>query len=153
KRPEAAEAALRRGQCLKDEALLQIGPARQKLGQANAKPEELAAARKKHEEGLETLREAVDYLVAQAKRLKEAQPKREVRARILYEAAWGYRALAEPEIAAARAIAQKELLKKGASVNGRKKKPAAVTALPEIPLKDIKLQQAEEKARAQYKAL
>jgi TolA-binding protein len=153
KRPEAAEAALRRGQCLKDEALLQIGAARQKLGQVNAKPEELAAARKKHEEGLETLREAVDYLVGQAKRLKEEHPKREVRARMLYDAAWGYRALAEPEIAAAQANAQKELLKKRAGNQGRKKKPAAVTALPEIPLKDIKLQPAEEKARAQYKAL
>jgi TolA-binding protein len=147
-RPEAVEAGLRRGQCLKDEAFLQITEARKQLALANVKPAESAAARKKLAAGLEALREAVGYLEDQAEKLQKKQPESEWRARMLYDAAWGYRELAEPEIAAARDKIRRQRAKKAPA-----ERPAAVTAVAEIPLKDIRLQPAEKKARALYTAL
>jgi TolA-binding protein len=155
-RPEAAEAALRRGQCLKDEAALKIEAAEKKLAAANLKPPELADARKQHEEGMRALQGAVQYLVDQANQLKPRQPALEVRARMLYDAAWGYRRLAGPEIAAARAQLQQTLLKKMQEDWAKKnpnRRPPAVLAPPEVPPAAIKVQPSEDKARAQYKML
>jgi TolA-binding protein len=155
-RPEAVKAVLRRGQCLKEEALVQITEARKKLALPNAKPEELAAGREKLEAGLGALRKAARYLEDQAEKLREKQPESEVRARLLYDAAWGYRELAEPEIAAAQDKLRRQLLKNKPGKAGGKdgdKRPAAVTVPADIALKDIKLQPAEKKARALFTAL
>jgi TolA-binding protein len=149
--PEAAEATLRRGQSLKEEALAQVEAARKKLAVPNVKPEEADAAREKLATGLKTIGKAADYLVAQADQLKEKEAAAEVRARMFYEAAWGYRTVGDSEIADARARLQERLLKK-AQPRG-KKQPAAVPAAPEVALADIKVQPSEAKARAQYQAL
>ncbi len=106
-RPEAAEAALRWGQSLKDDGLQKIADARKKLA-TNPKPEEASAAKKALEDGLKDVRDAVQYLEARAEEVKGRQPPVEARARMIYEAAWGYRTLAEAESKpAGEAAAQK----------------------------------------------
>jgi TolA-binding protein len=95
-RPEAAEAALRWGQCLKEEGLAKMEAGR-KARAAARKPEETQAAQRTLDEALRLVQEAVKYLEDRAEQLKAKQPAGEVRARMLYEAAWGYRALAEAD--------------------------------------------------------
>jgi TolA-binding protein len=151
-RPEGIEAALRKGQCLKDEALVKVDAARKRLGQPNLKPQELDEARKRLMEEMKGLQAAVNYLAEQADRLKEKQPASEVRARLLYEAAWGYREVAGPEIEAARDRRRSEKLKE-AVARGANKQPAAVVAPSEVTLVEIKVQPSEEKARARYEEL
>ena len=155
-RPEATDAALRRGQCLKEEGLLKIDPARKKLATPNLKPEEIAAANQALNEGYRLVGEAAQFFDQQAEQLKQKQPAPESRARMLYEAAWCYRTLAEPEIAAARAKIQQERLKKTQEEEAKKNpgaRPAAVTALPDVPLSAAPIQPSEQKARGQYQAL
>jgi TolA-binding protein len=87
--PQAAQARLRRGQCLMEEALQVIEAVRKKLAQGSLKPPDSAAARKSLTEGFTTLSEAAEYLAEQANKLKEKQPASEVRARMLFAAARG----------------------------------------------------------------
>src|SRR6185437_1964312 len=96
--PEAADAALRAGQCLKDEGQQKILEASKRLSQPNLKAEDQAAARKTQEEGIKDVRDAVQYFLAQAEQLRQKQPASEARARMLYEAAWGSRIVAEQEV-------------------------------------------------------
>jgi TolA-binding protein len=108
-RPEAWEAALRAGQCLKDDAQQKITEAGKRLA-GNLPPAQQAAARKQLDDGLREMRDAMQYLTAQAEALKQKKPAGEeaqralaqARARLLYEAAWGSRALADEEIRSAR---------------------------------------------------
>jgi TolA-binding protein len=116
-RPEAAEAALRWGQCLKTEGVQQID-----------------RGGNERDEGLRRVREAAGYLEKQAAALKDKEPTAEVRARLLYEAAWTYRILAEAEVVAAAR------LPKGAA-------PA------EVSLAKLPLQPAERKTRGLYQEL
>jgi TolA-binding protein len=133
-RPEAWEAALRAGQCLKDDAQHKLSEAGKRLA-GNVPPPQQAAARKQLDDGVKEMRDAVQYLLAQAEALKQKKPAGEeleravaqARARLLYEAAWGSRALADEEVRAAR-----EKLPRGAAV------PA---------------QPAEKAARAHYRAV
>jgi TolA-binding protein len=115
-RPEAAEAALHCGLCLKAEGMQRIDKAQSK------------------DEGLRLVRDAAVYLEKQAGVLKEKQPAAEVRARLLYEAAWAYRILAAAEVAAAG--------------GARRDEPRA-----EIPVAKVSVQPAERKARALYQEL
>jgi TolA-binding protein len=135
-RPEAIEAALRLGQCLKDEG-------RQKL--AAAQNAQGPAANALREEGARFLRESIQYLENQAEQLKQKQASADVRARMMYEIAWAYRDLAEREIAAARVAIRAEQAKKLG--------PALAQAAPEVPLSKIPMQPSEKKARDQYLAL
>jgi TolA-binding protein len=155
-RPEAAEAALRWGQSLKDDGLLKVGEARKKLAAGNLKPEEKAAAEKALDDGLKDVRDAVAYLEAQADGLKGRQPPVEARARMLYEAAWGSRALADVEVATARAKLQKDRWEKLKDEVFKKTPPGRtppVVPMPEVPTADVPLQPSEQKARADYRAL
>jgi TolA-binding protein len=132
--PQAAEAALRRGQCLKEEALPPVEKLRQRLLAGNLRPEELADVVKSLGDGLKGLADAANYLVAQADQIKQKQPDSEVRARMLYEAAWAMRYVAEAEIAVARAKLRQEQKK-------------------DVPLADVPLQPAEKKMRELYQSL
>jgi TolA-binding protein len=155
-RPEAAEAAMRYGQCLKDEGLLKIEAARKRLATPDLKPEETAAANKDMEAGLKDLRDAIAYLDAQADQMKNAKPIPEARARVLYEAAWGCRTLADIEVAAARAKIQQEQWQKLKDEAAKKMQPGKTPPaipLPEVPLTAIPLQASETKARAEYQSL
>jgi tetratricopeptide (TPR) repeat protein len=73
--PVATAAALGYGQCLKEQGLRKVGNSR--------------------DEGLALLREAVRHCEGWAAKLKDKPPAAEVRARLLYEAAWCCRSLAD----------------------------------------------------------
>src|SRR5262249_22053643 len=155
-RPEAAEAALRWGQALKDDGEQKIADARKRLAAPGLKPEDAAAAKKALEEGVKDVRDALAYLTQQADRLKEKQPTVEARARMYYEAAWANRTLAELEVEAARTKIQNELWQKRKDEVAKKtpegKTPPPVPK-PEVPLSQVPVQSAEKAARAQYLAL
>ncbi len=85
-RPEANEAALRIGQCLKDEGRQRLDAAA-KL-RAVGRKEDLAKAQPLAAEGIKTLHEAVTYLEGQADRVKKQESQQDVCARMLYDAAW-----------------------------------------------------------------
>jgi TolA-binding protein len=94
-RPEAAEAALRAGQCLKDDGQEKIRAAKKRLTQPNLSAKDRTSAENMLDEGRKSVRQAVDYFAAQAEKLQQKESVDEVRARMLYEAAWGNRILAD----------------------------------------------------------
>jgi TolA-binding protein len=102
---EATKAILRRGQCLREEALGASEAARKRLTQGNLKPADLAAIRQALAEALKSLHVAAEDLASQASVLKEKEPSSEIRARMLYDAAWSYRELASTEAELSRAQA------------------------------------------------
>jgi TolA-binding protein len=156
KRPEAAEAALRWGQSLKDDGLLKVREARKRLAAPSSKPEEKAAAEKTLNDGLKDVRDAAAYLESQAEALKNRQPPVEARARMLYEAAWCHRALGEVEVAAIRAKMQQDRWQKLKEETARKTPPGRTprtVPMPDVPLADVPLQPAEQKARGNYRLL
>jgi TolA-binding protein len=154
-RPEAFEAALRWGQSLKEEGEQKVDAARKRLATPNLKPEETAAAKKDLDAGLKDLRDAVQFLETQADQLKQKSPDAEGRARMLYEAAWCCRTLADAEVAAARAKIQQEQWQKLKDEAAKKAPPGRTPIVPEpeVPLAKVPLQPSEQKARALYRAL
>jgi TolA-binding protein len=155
-RPEAAEAALRWGQSLKDDGLAKVADAQKRLANPGQKPEEKAAATKALDDGLKYVRDAVAYLETQAEGLKNRQPPAEARARMLYEAAWGNRTLGDVEAAAVRAKLRQERWEKLKEQVAKKTPPGQAppsVPVPEVALADVPLQPAEQKARADYRAL
>jgi TolA-binding protein len=154
-RPESAESAVRWGQALRDDGMQRVTEARKKLATPNLKPEEGAQANKLLETGYQDIREAVQFMEQQAARLQTQQPKSEARVRLHYEAAWGWRALADAEIETARAKMQADLWQKLKEEAARKtpaRKERPVVPRPDVALKQVPLQPAEQKARAQYQA-
>lgn len=143
--PEAMEAALRLGQCLKEEGEKKLEAAR-KIPAGTKKPEEIALAQKLQGEGLKSIADAVQFLEGQADALKKNADAVGPRARMLYEAAWGNRHLGARELEAAIAAKVQEELKK-------RKPQEANLPPPEVPLKVIPVQPAEKKAWAHYKSL
>jgi TolA-binding protein len=132
--PEAADAALRRGQCLKEEVLPSVDRLRQRLAGGGLKPEETADITKQLSEGIKTLADASQYLEAQAKALDKKESASDVRARMLYDAAWAQRIIAETEIVLARAKL----------IEAQKK---------DVPISAVPVQPAEKKTRQLYEAL
>jgi TolA-binding protein len=152
-RPETAEAVLYRGQTVKDDALARIASARRHLARAELKPQELAEASKQQDEGTQALKAAVQYLVDQANQLKLKNVASAIRARLLYEAAWGCRELAGPEIAAARAKVQENLLKQMREESRKDPSKPVPAVPPEVAPADVPLQPSEEKARVLYRQI
>lgn len=153
-RPEAAEASLHWGQCLKEEGSAKLDAARKALAAAK-KPEENAAAKQAQADALKLVQDAVRHLDAQAEQLKTNPNAADVCARMLYESAWAYRILAEAEIALARErirVEREQKLQEAA----KKVTPSRLAAYPQpsdIPLSSVSLQPSEQRARAQYQAL
>jgi TolA-binding protein len=131
-RPEAIEAALSYGQCLKDEGAVKVEAAKKKLTVPNLKPEEQNAAKADLDAGLKTVRDAVHYLDQQAEQLKQKQPVPEVRARMLYAAAWGCRIMATTELEAAKKAPKVPL--QPAEVKARTEYQALIDSFPDLPL-------------------
>jgi TolA-binding protein len=98
------------------------------------------------------LAEAVQFLETQAEQLKGRQPPVEARARMLYEAAWGHRTLAEAEVASARNKIEKERLDK-AKQEAARKGTSAAPVVAEVRRGEVPLQPAEQKARGHYREL
>ncbi len=152
--PEVAEAALHWSQCFREEGNRKVAAARKTLALPKPKPDELAAAQRALDEGIKMIRDAAAHLEGQLPKLKE--PGAEVRARMIYELAWECRALAEFEVAAARAKIQQDKLKKmqeAAAKQQAKGQPPAVVAPPEVKPGEVPVQPAEKKAHVHYQAL
>lgn len=132
-RPEAAEAVLRWGQCLKEEAIAKLTASQKAQTQARH-PDESATAQKNVAEAKRAVLEALSFLDAQAEQLKPRAPESDVRARLLHEAAWGYRMLGEIELKMARAWM------------GQDRAPAAGD-------QPVPIQPSEQKARERYQAI
>jgi TolA-binding protein len=126
-RSEANEAALRLGQCLKDEGQQKLEVAA-KL-RSGGRKEDQPRAQQLTDEGIKSLQEAVAFLEGHAERLRKQETQQDFCARMLYEAAWGARFLSGPEVEAAQA----------------KLDPAKKDKLPVSP--------SEKKARALYQTL
>jgi tetratricopeptide (TPR) repeat protein len=154
-RPEANDALLRWGQCLQQEGMQKIEAGRRMVANPKPKSEDAAQGQKLIEEGFKAIRDVTAYYEAQVEPLAKRQAPPETRARVHYEAAWAFRVLAEPEVVAARTKMQQDLLKKlqdEAVKKDPKYKPPAIVAPPDIPLSQMPLQPAEQKARAHYQA-
>jgi len=155
-RPEAHDAILRWGQCLQQEGQEKLDAARKRLATPNLKPEEVSQAQKTLEEGWKAIRDVAGYYESQVEPLKQKQAAPEPRARLHYEAAWVFRLLGEPEVAAVRTKMQQDLLKKHqdeAVKKDPKWRAPAIVALPDVPLAQVPVQPAEQKARGHYQAL
>lgn len=153
--PEAAEVPLRLAQCRREQAVARIEAAEKTLA-SNPNPEQAAAARASIADARSSLNATADLFIAAADKLKDKPEKLEQRARMLYEAAWCYRGLADAEIDVAmdkaRAAALKALQEKVAKSTPPDQNPPPVKA-PDLPLSVIPIQPAELKARQQYQAL
>ncbi len=152
---EAPEAALRSGQCARDEAQKKLDDASRQV-QSASNPQQRDAAQKNQDAAVKELRDAIGFLESSAGKLAQAQPMNPARARMHYEAAWCFRSLADQEIATNRRRLQQEQIQKRRDEIARNLPPgAAVPAIPtpEVPLKSIPLQPGEQGARAQYQAL
>jgi TolA-binding protein len=154
-RPEADFALWRAGQCRREALTARLALSRATIARPGVKPEELAAATKAVEDGLGTLRQTAEFFAAEAAKLAKTPSRAGPYRRMLYEAAWCYRTLAEAEIEVARETLQKEALEK-VLANARKRTgangPAALNP-PEVPLAAIPLQPSEKAAREQYAAV
>jgi TolA-binding protein len=154
--PQAAEAALRAGQCLKEEGQHKISEAKKRLSQPNLQPADRTAAQAQLAEGVKDVREAGQHFVKYAEQLKDKESASDVRARLLYEAAWSSRQLADLEIEAERQKVQRDLWQKLRDEVVKNtppgKHPPNVPA-PEVPLKQVPLQPAEKDARTHYQTL
>ncbi len=155
-RPEGIEAGLRFGQALKDEGLQKVTAAQQLLKQPGRNPQQQAEDRKKLDEGFQLLRQAVTYLEGRAEALKQPKPDAPARARMLYDAAWAARALADKEVEDARDKLVQDKWQKMKDEVAKKTAPGQqppVVAMPEVPLSAVPLQEGEKKVRAIYQAL
>lgn len=142
---EAPEAALHLGQCLLEEGRQSRDAAAKARTEAKT-PEQQTAAAQLAQQALATITQGVQFLEGQATQLGQKDAKHPTRAQMIYQIAWGYRDLAEPEVAAARAKLTEELAKK-LNLDQHKLTP------PAVPLEQVPLQPSEQKARAQYQAL
>jgi cellulose synthase operon protein C len=155
-RADTADAALRAGQCLKDDGKKKIDAAKARLLQPNLSAGDRANAEKMLDEGMKDVREAVDYFVTQAEQLRQKEPTSEPRARLLYEAAWGCRLLAEQQVEAARRKLQQDLRQKlrdevAKNMPAGEKPP--IVPVPEVPLKSVPVRPSETEARKYYQML
>jgi hypothetical protein len=108
-----ADAAWRAGQCRKELAIVRIEAGRKLAAKPDAKPEELATARKEIDEGLNAVRGVATYFKDQAASLAQKKAGAPGHLRMHYEAAWAFRLAADAEIAAARdKLAQEGLQKR-----------------------------------------
>jgi TolA-binding protein len=141
---EGADGAVHWAQCRRGEA----APLQETIKKLLINP--IAAnkekAKKLGEEVDKLLSEAATFLDAQADKLKDKPSAAEARARMQYEAAWIFRAMADTEIAAVRTL---KLAAAEQALGDKARKLPPV----EIPLTQVPPQPSEAKLRARYAAL
>ena len=162
-RAEGWDAALRAGQCLRASGEQKLAESDKLLLDPGLKPPQRQAAEKKRSDGLAEVRAAVAWFAGQEKALASRKAEGDdalalaaTRSRLLYEAAWGWRALADREVAAARRKIQLERWRKRRDELARglpEGSPAPQVAMPGVALTEVPLQPAEAQARATYQAL
>ena len=106
-KPEAQNAEWRVSQCKREEIAALLAPARTAFTKPDAKPEEIAAAQKLLDPQTDALRDSADAFLVQAEQLRTAAPGSDAHLRMLYEAAWCYRLLADVEGETERLNAQR----------------------------------------------
>lgn len=162
---DAPQAAWRAGQVRREDALLKYTAARTLEAKPDAKPEQLAQAKKDIDDSLVVLRDVAKYFRDQANQL--AQKKlagQEIQLRMFYESAWSNRTVADVEVGAARKkLAEdafkklQEQLAKNPPPMPKPGDPPAPKAVdlrpPEIAITAVPLQPAETAMREAYTAL
>lgn len=101
-RPVAAEAALRSGQSRVAEGKAVVQEGVQARNQAGNDQNKKTAAEQKVTQGRQAVADGTNQLFVRAEQLKASLPAAEARARMYYDAAWGWRWLAEEPVAKAR---------------------------------------------------
>lgn len=146
--PEAVNALWRIAQCRREAIERQTLALRQLALKGGVKPEELQAARQALSESLKNLRAVLEAEASRAQALQKTghAAKAQAAAHLLYEAAWGWRILAQAQIQTARADLQAKLLARlGARLPDR-----TTLQAPLIPLSQVPVQPDEQRVRAVY---
>jgi TolA-binding protein len=138
--PESAEAALRRGQCMKEAGRQKLEAAAKRLSAGQIKPEESAALTKQGQEAIKEITDSAAYLTEQAGQLKQKEFA-DLPGRMLYEAAWTYRLLGSDS--PARTVAPADQLRKSDD-KAKEMYQALVAAYPDLPISvDARFELAE----------
>lgn len=163
-RPEGWDAVLRAGQTARESAENKLTAARKQLATQGLNREQRAKAEQQYNEAITELRNAVNYLTTQEQNLRNRKPVGEeqgrtlaqIRGRLLYESAWGWRTLADLEVQAARLKIQQERWQKRRDEVTAQTPPGQTppaVPLPEVALREVPRQPAEDKARQAYQEL
>jgi len=154
KTPDATLAIWRAAQCRREELQGAIAAANAILRKPDTKPEQAAEALKSIEQSLVAIRQTAESLKSDVAKQASSSAS-EIQLRMLYEAAWCYRALADAEIDAARRNASAKILSRYAEnwkkVNANQPMPPLFTA--EVPLADVPPQPSEKAAQDQYRTI
>jgi tetratricopeptide (TPR) repeat protein len=154
-RPEAVNALWRAGQCVREESVAKLAAAEGAGAKPGASAQEIAAAGAAVGECLKALQQTAEGFVAQAGELAKTAQTKPASLRVLYEAAWCYRAMADSEINTARQKLARQTLEKVA--RNLATQPAATSqpalAPPEVPLASIPVQPSEKLTQGLYDRL
>ncbi|MEI7683542.1 MAG: tetratricopeptide repeat protein [Planctomycetota bacterium] len=142
KTPEGVEAALRAGQSMKEEGMLRVEAGRKML----ANPKEAPNAAPAIADGFRLIREGAQFLEQATDQFKDMTTANETRARMLYDAAWGWRLASEVDAREAKQALLREL-------NAKVGPKGVKTLVFDVPLKQVPLQKSESKARDLYKRM
>lgn len=155
---QGAESIWRAAQTKKDEALAKLEAGRKALMNAGNNNDAIRKARETIDQATNSLREAADYLASQAEQFAAKPNLANLRLRMLYEAAWVNRMLADAEIESAREkVVLENMRKQQERIGVKDPQPAPPSVLAvraaEVPLTAIPLQGSEQKMRQQYQAI
>ncbi len=151
--PEALEAAWRVGESRREEAVKKLNDAHRSMTAAGGKPAETAAAQAGVDASAKLVREAADYLTAQA---VKAEKNPQTRLRLMHEVALCYRFLAEAEFEMAREKLQREAGAKRQALLAAdlpKGRPVPPLRAVEVALSAVAAQPSEAIAKEKYQAV
>jgi tetratricopeptide (TPR) repeat protein len=155
-RAEATSALWQAARAARELVAAGLAESRRALARPDARPPDIAAARQAVGAGLEALRQGVAALEAQAENVGQAAPGFDAHLRLLYEAAWCHRTIAQAETDAVMDRLRRESLQ---ALQAKLAAESPPRALPqgyvpaEVPLASVPVQASEMAARAQYRRL
>jgi len=149
KRPEAANAFWRTGQCRREELAAALAEARKVAAPSGPARDK---ARQAVDQCLKRLLEAADSFAARTKALAKSMPSSEAHLRMAYETAWCYRMVGDSEVASARRELQKQAVRRVLAQWPRQRQGQRPRTLsgPRLARRDIPLQDAEKLALKHY---
>jgi len=151
--PEALEASWRVGQSQREEAVAKLDSAHKAMKSAGGDATKIAAAQGQVEAASKAVKDAADYLSAQA---SKAEKNPQTKLRLMQEVALCYRSLAEAQFQMAREKLQKEILAKRQATIGAdlpKGRPLPALRTPEVAANAVPAQPAEATAKEKYQAV
>ncbi len=155
-KPIGAEAALRSGQSRIIEGKLLITTGTNERNGSGNDQNKKNAAQQKINNGRNAINEAGDQLLQRADQFRQALPNAESRSRMMYDAAWAFRELAQEEIQNAREELRKQAhakLVEAAKAQLPPNSPAPNIPIPEVDRTKIPVQRFEQRAFDSYKKL